>query len=97
MKAKQRKSINKKLVDRDVKDYHNHQMLLHDTHTSNKNTIDFKQRIKLLQKKEKDQLLLTERRKDENELQIMKIKQKMDKAANKFKYHEDLAQQTVLK
>ena len=91
------KEYRKKLEDKEVKDYHNHQMMLQDTHISNKNTIDFKQRIKLIQKKEKDQQQLTERRRDENELQVIKIKQKMDKAQNKFRYYEDLNQQTVLK
>lgn len=66
-----------------MKDYTNHQLMLQDTYLTNKNTIDFKERLKQQQKREKDQLLLTERRRDENELQLMKIKQKFDDAAHK--------------
>ena len=71
--------------------------MLQDVHTSNKSTLDFKNRILLQQKKETEQTLNAQRKKEDQEMGLMKVKQKLSAQTNKKKYYEDLGQQNLLR
>lgn len=71
--------------------------MLQDVHTSNKSTLDFKNRILLQQKKETEQTHNAQRKKEDQEMGLMKVKQKLSAQTNKKKYYEDLGQQNLLR
>lgn len=91
------KEYQHKLEEKEVKDQYFHQQMLQDTHMHNKSMLDFKQRIQKQQKREKDELLKEQRKKEECDLQLLKIKQQQDNMSNKKQYYADLAKQKFLK
>lgn len=71
--------------------------MVFETHTSNKNAWDFKQRILEQQKKESEANKLAQRKREENELKLLKIQQDLDLASSKKQYYKELENQVVLK
>lgn len=68
-----------------------------DAQLENKNTLDFKQRILKQQKYDATQAKHAARKRDEDELKLLKIKQRLDQAQSKKQYFEDLSKQKIEK
>lgn len=71
--------------------------MLNDVHSSNKQAKDFKERLLNQQKKENQKSKLESRKKDEHELHLLKVKQKVDQMNHKKQYYEDLKSQNKMK
>lgn len=64
-----------------------------DAQATNKSVLDFKQRIKAQQKLDNVLSNRLERKKDEQELNLLRVKQKEDLLKNQKQYYEDLSKQ----
>ena len=64
-----------------------------DTHASNKQTLDFKERLRKQQRMEHRYAQDQQRKQEEDQMNQLKIQDKLHKATNKKQYYQDLAKQ----
>lgn len=72
------KEFKKRQMQSEVSSLNQHAKILHDTHTSNRNTLDFKLRVRKQQERERKQAQDEQRRKEQEQEMIEQNKAKQD-------------------